>query len=284
VRRAGPVLAAALVALANALALLGVARNRAGEPEAELRLSERELPLAPWSDENTGAFLQLRWQRALPGSKVDLPWFDRAKLESLGFDCSYPAEGKGAQERYGRMAARPAYVVLEYDGEAWRRWLQADEAEPRKPRSESKPPQTPIEEARVSGSRLVPIDVGNDASALRGLYPDRAHCLIVAGIVAPRWAVLKEDAEGHAIQAVVAGRIRSLLVSEVHVPRDLATPLAAVRDADAAAARTVRPRERPREGPPDAPVHSSPPRYEVVLRVGAHHEPWVAALRPLALP
>jgi hypothetical protein len=99
-----------VVILANAVALVGVARNRSGEPEAEVLLTERELPFAPWTDETTGVFLRLEWQRSLPGSKVETPWLDRAKLESLGFDGSVPPEAPGARERYGRMGPH-AYVV-----------------------------------------------------------------------------------------------------------------------------------------------------------------------------
>ena len=40
-RRLGPALAVAVVLLANTLALVGVARFRTGEPEAEVRLTER---------------------------------------------------------------------------------------------------------------------------------------------------------------------------------------------------------------------------------------------------
>ncbi len=251
-RRLGPALAVAVVLLANALALVGVARNRAGEPEAEVRLTERELPLAPWTDESTGVFLRLEWQRSLPGSKADWPWFDRAKLESLGFDCRHPVDAKDAREHYGRVVARRAYVVLEHDGPAWGPWLEAREAQPR----EMKPPP---ENARVLASRLVPIDVGLDPAALRRLHPDRSRCLVVPAIVAPRWTPLEASAEEGSGRAVLSGRIRNLLVPEVHVPRDRAASLGGLRAAAPAA----------------------PPRYEVLLRLGAHLEPWVAEVRPL---
>ena len=260
-RRWGPVLAGAVVIVANVVVLAGVARNRAGVAEAEVRLTERELPLAPWTDESTGAFLRLEWQRSLPGSKVETPWFDRAKLCSLGFDCSTPAEGKDARERYGRMVPRRAYVVLEYDGPAWRRWLEAREAEPEKK-------DAPPENARVSASRLVPIDVGRDPAGLRRLYPDRTRCLIVPAIVAPRWTLLEEGEGARDGKSVLCGRIQSILVSEVHVPRDLGASLADLRAPDSAV-----PQRR-----------HAPPRYDVLLRYGAGHEPWVAGVSPLSRP
>ena len=255
-RRAGPVLAVAVVILANAVALVGVARNRSGQPEAEVLLTERELPLAPWTDESTGVFLQLEWQRSLPGPKPETPWLDRAKLESLGFDCSVPAEAPGARERYGRMAARPAYVVLEYDGEAFRRWLEAAEAQP------GSPDDLPGS-ARVSASRLVPVDAGRDAGALRRLHPDRSHSLIVPAIVRPRWTCPDECEGDRAGKAVLSVAIQALLGRAVHVPKNLAAPLATLRAA-------VPP--GPRRG------HAAP-RYEVLIRYGARYEPWVAEVR-----
>ena len=276
-RRAGPILAAAVVILANVVALVGVARNRAGTPEAEVRLTERELPLSPWTDENTGAFLQLEWQRSFPGSKIETPWFDRAKLESLGFDCSYPAEGKDARERYGRMVPRSAYVVLEYDGPAWRRWLEAREAEPEK--KDALP-----ENARVSARRRVPIDVGRDPDQLRRRYPDRTRCLIVPAIVAPRWTLLEEHEGARDGKAVLSGRIRSILVSEVHVPKDMGASLATLRAADAAVPEPVKARDGERRGPPVPQRRHAPPRYEVELRYGARHEPWVAGVSLLPVP
>jgi len=56
---------AGLVILTNAFVLIGVAYNRASEPEAEITLTERELPLAYGAfqtDENTELALRLHWQ------------------------------------------------------------------------------------------------------------------------------------------------------------------------------------------------------------------------------
>ena len=266
-RRLGPVLAVAVVLLANALALVGVARNRAGEPEAEVRLTERELPPAPWTDESTGVFLQLEWPRTFPGSKVDLPWFDRAKLESLGFDCSHPVEAKDAREHYGRMVARRAFVVLEYDGPAWGRWIEARDAQPAEK-------DAPAEDARVWASRLVPIDVGLDPGELRRLHAERSRYVIVPAIVGAG-----RTGDGPGGKVVLGGHILYVLVSEIHVPKGLGALLAELRAADAAV--PAPPRDEAPSGPPVLPRRHAPPRYEVLLRYGAHHEPWVAEVRPL---
>lgn len=241
-RRAGPLLAAAVVVVANLLALASVARNRSGEPEAELWLTERELPRAPWTDESSGVFLRLEWARSRPGSKADWPWFDRAKLESLGFDCSHPADAKDADSHYARVMPREAFVVLELDGEAFARWLEAREAQPPAPSPPSGPPESP----RETASRLVPIDAGTDAAALRRLHPDRARHLIVPAVVSPAWK-----------DGLVFGRIRQLRVSQVHVPKDVANGVPALRQRGTAA-----------------------PRYEVLVRFGRRLEPWAVEARP----
>ena len=261
-RRRGPILAAAVVVVANAIALSGVAHNRTGAPEAELLLTERELPLAPWSDESTGVFLRLEWQRSLPGSGPEWPWFDRAKLESLGFDLS--RWEREARERYGRIVPRRAYVVLEYDGPAWARWLEARVTGPK---------ETPPDSSRISASRLVPIDVGRDPGELRRLYPEPLRHLIAPAIVG---AGPTEDAPGGKV--VLGGHIQFILVSEIHVPKHLGASLAALRAEDAAAADAA---GLGRRGGPVPQRRHTPPRYEILLRYGARHEPWVAEVRRL---
>jgi hypothetical protein len=231
-----------VVVLTNLVALAGVARNRSAEPEAELWLTERELPRAPWTDEGAGVFLRLEWARSLPGSKADWPWFDRAKLESLGFDCGHPADAPDAASHYARVMPREAYVVLELDGEAFARWLEAREAQPPAPAPPSGPPESP----RETASRLVPIDAGTDPAALRRLHPERGRQLILPAVVSPGWR-----------DGVVFGRIRQLRLSQVHVPKDVAAGVPALRQRGPAA-----------------------PRYEVLVRFGARLEPWAVEARP----
>lgn len=249
-RRASPLLAAVVVLLANGSALLNVAGNRAGEPEAEAWLTERELPLATGSGGSAGVFLRLDWQRcSTPCTTGSLPWLDRARLEALGFDCRTAPDSAGARDRYQRMLPRPAFVVLEHDGPAWQRWLEAARD---RPAAAGEGPRSP--------SRLVPIDAGPDPAELRRRHPDRARFLIVPGVVA---AGVELAGAGREARLVVLGRIERLAVRPVHVPREKAAPLAGLRP---------------------APVGE--PRYAVRLRYGPRHEPWVVevASPPAALP
>jgi hypothetical protein len=107
----GFVLPAALVLAADAWLLVGVARNRAGEPEAELELTERELHLVRLGDENTGVALGFEWEgpRFRPPWEAAPTWFDEAKLRELGYD-----PGKRAH----RLLPKQAFVVFERTGGA----------------------------------------------------------------------------------------------------------------------------------------------------------------------
>jgi len=60
----GVMMGAAIALVSSAVALVGVARNRTGAPDAEIELSEREAPLGWVEDENSGLSLQVRWEGA----------------------------------------------------------------------------------------------------------------------------------------------------------------------------------------------------------------------------
>jgi len=102
----GVLVPAVLVLVADAWVLVGVARNRAGQPDSTLELTERELRLVRLGEENSGVALDLEWEgpRRRP---PDAPpgWFDETKLRELGFD-------PGQLSR--SSLPKDAFVVLEY--------------------------------------------------------------------------------------------------------------------------------------------------------------------------
>ena len=118
------VVGATLVAVTNAVALVGVAYNR-GESESVLTLSERELWLASdwWlARENSGIALELRWRMphedyfrqamypmfAAPGHN----WLNKAKLATLGFDMSPPEDTPQVRRHYERLLPKDVLLVL----------------------------------------------------------------------------------------------------------------------------------------------------------------------------
>jgi hypothetical protein len=85
--RRGLVLAAAVILVTNAFVLLGVARNRAGRSLQTIQLTERELPMNYRGKEDSGVALRIQWNQYSFAMFDQYSWLDRAKLESLGFDC-----------------------------------------------------------------------------------------------------------------------------------------------------------------------------------------------------
>lgn len=134
-------IAGLLVLLANGFICINVARNRAGIPIAEFELTDRELRLQDYGEDKSGVGLSLIYQ----------PEAYRNMHEELN---------------------RNAYLVLEYDGPAWREWR------------DKLPPGVSYRltpEHLNQTSRLVLIDVGPDAAALRRKYPDTKRILILPG-------------------------------------------------------------------------------------------------------
>ena len=194
-RRYGPWLAAALVVLSNLAAWRAAALNRSGEPEAMLTLTERELRLPAKQAENTALTLSIEFgPPRQAGADVDAPgWFDSAKLEAVGFDCSRPLTAENA-EYYRTRPPRAAYAALEYEGALWREQLA---------------PLDPLLD-----SHLLPIDVDDDPAALRARHPDTRAVAVMAATVALRYVAKK----GH--PPFLMGRVTSVLPPEIHVPRE----------------------------------------------------------------
>ncbi len=258
-RRKLLVSALALILLVNGLVLAGVAWNR-GETEAVLRLTERELPVA-WrggsSSENSGIALRLQ-TATLP----EYDWLDAAKLQALGFD---PAAYYVDAARVKNPVARKGYVVLEFDGPAWQQLVQekerkVEELPARIAAGEATAKE--LEQARKSlrhmqteASRLVPIDAGPDADALRGQYPERERFLIAPAAFDAR-SYYRRKGEPEPMR----GYLRGILVDAIHLPVEFHEGLASAK----------------RSG-----THR--PRYQVAVDYGRRLEPWVVQLVPLTL-
>ena len=256
----------ALIALTNAVVLAGVAWNRSGEPEALLRLTERELKSPGeygFQKENSGLTLRLAWRlsRAPKPNQPDYPdfgysgggegpWLNKAKLAELGFDVS-PAPGsrRGGYPRDGRQLPREVLLVLEHDGPAWQAALER--AKERAARTLAAAAASPVErqlaiqaenaakqlaEERENYSRVFVIDSGRDVEALRAKYPDRARYAIAHGKVAIHFA-----------SSGPSGYVSELSIPGVNVPLEL---------------RQTVDRQK---------------RYEVSLAFGKRLEPWLTA-------
>jgi hypothetical protein len=263
-RRQGLWWAAAIVLVSNIAAWGAAARNRSGEPDAVLVLTERELRLPARQADNTALTLTLVYepfrQRGFQETR-DAGWFDQAKLQSIGFDCSKPVTPENASY-YRVRIPRSTYAALEFEGDAWRAQVEGAGREPQvdspmvRPGGATRPgaagpaPRDPLLE-----SHLVPIDVDNDPVALRARHPDRHRVAIVEATAAIRYV-------GNLGQApFLAGTVTSVLPGEINVPREWRSLLEGLQSDEQAGV-----------WPP--PQHE--PRFRATVTWGKRLEPWVS--------
>lgn len=246
--------------LANGVILANVARNRAGKPDAAIRLTERELSSYAATDEGAEEMLEfrLRWETAAePGGATT--WFDRARLEALGVT-GLPAADDTTWTPHCCASSRPAYVVLELAGPAWERYAAREQARRdstnamRASRGVDSALAPWLDSEGARATRLVAVDIGPDPWALRQRYPDRSTYLILpatyeADIVPPT----RDTAGAVLAPTLVTGRIAQLLPGTVHVPRPLRDSLLALGAAKSDSSR----------------------KFAVNVKVGKRWEAWV---------
>ena len=274
----GLILTVAVVLATNAVLFALVARNRAGVPEATIELTERELRLTPGDTENTGVVLTLAWDSPfgfIVPQASRYPWFDRARLGSFGFDCRMPLTDPGAERHYQTqsMLFRPGFAVLEYGGEAWQRVLEreSEQAERLRQAPGFQRAETPealkgrIDNAVARRSRLVVVDAGPDAPALRRRYPDRTRFLVTQAIVALVYVPRSGEPNGKGPQ--LTGMVTNVLPDVIYVPRELRAP-----------GDVLSTKPAPDEWPRTLLKHD--PRYRVTLVYGNRLEPRVVRVQP----
>ncbi len=274
-RRYGMWIAVALVLVVNAYVLSGVAYNHSGEPEATITLTEREMPVESFWEyssrkEDSGISLRLlwnryaRWEYSIENSRSDIAWFDKTKLESIGFKCSMPVTDPDAEIYYTKQLLRKSFAVLEYDGEAWQEWL-------RRTMEREKPKKVAC--YRETSPRLFVIDVGNDPERLRQLHPDRSKFIIVPAKVGIDYRRSAAGMGQKREQPILRGYVAEVLVNEINVPHNLKQRLEEIRKTAV--------REKV-EACGDAMFQRRyKPSYMVTLHVGRRYEPWIADIRPM---
>ena len=279
---------AALIALTNAVALGGVAWNRSGTPESELKLTQRELHDTygsfRYDRETGGTELGLRW-RVLASESDNLfyyegsfgsgmpDWLDEARLAALGFDVSKQPDARRESRRHARILPKEALIVLELDGPAAQMALQrararlaretvkeAEEKGRSEKRSQVKLATDALKREETSNSRLFAVDAGLDAAELRAKYPDRGRYAIVRGKI----RAYPPAQHGRGKESRWRGYLESIDTPRVNVPLEF-------RKQAGMALRAL-----PRAGPTDPG-----PRYEVTVAFGRRFEPWVTAVNVL---
>ena len=256
----------ALIVATNAVALAGAAFNRAGEPQATLKLGERELtPPYVWygKTENSGLSLRLRWESLPPltstphGSGIYFGnsspgWLDGAKMRELGFDSGPATPPPQFDSRAPRHVALPreVFIVLEFNGPAYQEYVRRAGVRMHDTDAATTPRASDLDDAQHVDSRLFAVDAGLDASALRARYPDRTMYAVVRGRVSPKRTHVDDDPGGF---------IDELAVNEINVPLALRPVF------DGVASITSYNRAHPS-------VH-----FEATVAFGQRFEPWLAS-------
>lgn len=282
--RTGLLIGVAIILGTNAIVLGGVAFNRSGEPANSLELTEREVMIArrDWFDhDNSGIDLLLRWQVRprppepdrpyLPAHTWDreLHWLSEAQQQQLGF--TLPAKYASGERAWNPLARR-AFVVIEFEGDAYREALERAEqrlehaialaaanAGQKEFEERVTSARQDLQALRESVSRLYVVDVGLDGRALRERYPDRSRYAVVPAFLD---AYLR-DPQG---ERRVVVNVRRLDVEMISVPypfRQIVEPLL------------------PGEMRYSFLYERRPPRFSARVHWGRRWEPWIAEMNAL---
>lgn len=268
-----------LILLANAIALLGVAYNRSGQPESQLVFTQRELESPNWwryGKEDSSLSLRLRWrvmQPAWDGQQQMWPsyysgfpeWLDGKKLLELGFGLPTAINESGSRRR---EMQKEVLLVLELNGPVYQQALyRAREhlvkeqavfnAMPGSKEFERrlKSAQEGLAREENENSRLFAVDAGLDAAVLRAEYPARDRYLIVSGRICP---VYRRSDRGQIDQWV--GYIGGIDNDSISVPLEFLPVFGR--------ARTV-----------GAPGSIGGVPFEAVVAFGKRREPWLVSVK-----
>lgn len=256
----------------NFVVISGAKWNRSGEPESMLELTERELRLRNLRRrENSGASFILNINYGIQTGESGYlgrrssNWLSRDKLREIGIDFDISEDRETLRRRLRKQLPVSVYLVVEYDGEAYRsdvlaaqdRLFEAEallevNSENAELRLRHENLQKQLNYKKEHASRLYIIDTGLDPEDLRRNYPDRNKYMIISGRIRVYY-------QGNDDPQVYAGIISGIDINKIHVPlehREVLDNLPA----------------------PDTNYEYStgyPPRYKVTLAYGKRHEPWV---------
>ena len=147
---------------------------------------------------------------------------------------------------------------------------------------EAKRARATFEKEIATRSRLFAVDAANDAEDLRRLYPDRTRFIVAPAIAAADWFRPWDPDTRTWGTPFIRGRIQSLLVEEIQVPRKKRALLDSLTrsDAEKAARKGA---ESDREDSGSGSLPDGKPRYRVLLRYGSRHDPWVEEVSPIPI-
>lgn len=255
-RRPAILFAIGLIVATNVAALALAAFNRSGV-DSTVTLTDRELWLITWDRESTATTVRLQYLYPV-AERTDAGWFGCDRLSAIGFDCSVDASDARAEVFYAHQSARNAFVVLEYNGPAWEEYER--DAARRNARQVAQGGGLNAEafaREMAGRSRLIAVDAGPDADALRRAYPDRSRYLITAARVS-----ITRYGGGREYPSFIRGNITALLPDTLTVPRTFAAQLRAAAESTGTRYWAAPPAESSRA-------------YSISISYGRRHEPWI---------
>ena len=269
-----------IIIVTNAIALAGVAYNRSGDPDAVIELSERELRMPHYygmNKENTGLGLRISC-RVDDGQSLHYAssncngrpvWLDQEKLLELGFDLKERNEASAGLLDDSNDLPREVYLVLEYDGAAYRKTLAhaADNLREQQALLANNPGKEEFEKRAEKArkqldneqhrnSRLFAIDAGRDKARLRAAWPDSSRYIVMQALI----RTLRNNVRK---QEQWKGRLTNLLVNTINIPLEYRAPFEALE-------KSARRHRRDKQTP----------RYNVRVAFGKRAEPWVVSVTP----
>jgi len=247
---------------ANVFILSGVIYNRTGKPVTTIELTERELQMPYYkNDENSGLALRLKWR-----TEDNDHWFNEEKLKELGFKVKTYADNDEYKKYHKVSVPKIVYIVFEYNG---RKYKEAVKNAERKLEKEKNALKTGIEnnsndfesaENRLNyvkdcWSRLYPVDASFDLDKLKEKYNKQGSYIIMPGTtkIGYNYRDGKKD---------VYGYISGLSVEYIHVPIEFRKIFDSLQE-----------KKSPDRWKP------MPPRYKVKLTYGKRYEPWIKSVQ-----
>ncbi|QOY55767.1 DUF4824 family protein [Candidatus Sulfurimonas marisnigri] len=252
-----------LLITTNLVVLTGVYINRSGETTSDTTLTQRELKL-PYvmQEEISNISLRINY-RTLKKTKRSpgVDWLDTTKLKELGLDTNKYIDSKNNEKE-----SKEAFIVLEYDGEAYKESLKLAEEDfvaneilynenkysKGRERSYNRAKESLTSE-QLSASRLFAIDAGLDYDKLRRKYTSKVSYIIVKGVVK-----LGQSSKDKSIY----GYIQQLSIRNVYLPYRFKQVFKDVKTANNYKNR-----------------QSISPQYKVELKYGSRYEPWINSVQ-----
>jgi hypothetical protein len=288
VKKYGLSLSIALVVIVNSIVFSGVIYNRSGEPDAKVILTQREVPLLSTKKENTGLFLQLKWEMSgsyqFENLKNKKNWLDRKKLGEIGYDFPVNLDNSSHNNYYKRkkFPQKTTFIVLEFDGVSWENWLKDHKIDIHKIEKKLENEDDGNKKENLERtlklrkrlplikSRLFAIDAGNDPGQLRDKYPDSSRYIITSGVIQvnyyPRYYGKIKSA------AYVQGRIHSLFPKEIFVSNSFRSFFENVESSPHYSYFYI---------PEKTSDSDLLPQYEVSLNLGRKYEAWISEVKTL---